>query len=288
MDVGQGTAIVVDTKKHHLVYDTGRWFSERFNAGEHLLVPYLRASGISSLDKLLVSHGDADHAGGAKGLLGVISAKQILSGQPEAINTGPLSAGPLIAGPLTSGPSITGQSRAGQSRIGVEQCYAGQQWWWDEVEFRVLWPPLDQLAGLSDNNSSCVLLISYQDKHILLSGDIEKQVELQLLSNPEFLQNAKGVDIALVPHHGSKTSSSRQWVKHVQPYWAVVTAAYKNQYHHPHPSIEARYQRAGSIFLNTANSGAMRWHIDKQGRWQLERWRFDFRRYWYELHNSSE
>jgi competence protein ComEC len=260
MDVGQGTAIVVNTKNHHLVYDTGRWFSERFNAGEHLLAPYLRASGISALDKLIVSHGDADHAGGAKGLLSAVSAKQILSGQPEAINTG-------------------------QSSTAAEQCYAGQQWLWDEVEFRVLWPPLAKLAGLSDNNHSCVLLISYQDKHILLTGDIEKQVEQQLLSNPEL---PKGIDIALVPHHGSKTSSSHQWVRHTQPSWAVVTAAYNNQYHHPHPSIKARYQRGGSLFLNTANSGAVRWHVDKQGRWQLERWRLDYRRYWYPLGSSPE
>ncbi|MFT5117319.1 MAG: competence protein ComEC [Kiritimatiellia bacterium] len=256
MDVGQGTAIVVETKNHHLVYDTGRWFSERFNAGEHLIAPYLRASGVSQLDKLIVSHGDADHAGGAKGLLSIISAKQILSGQPEAINTG-------------------------QSTVGVGQCYGGQQWVWDEVEFRILWPPLDKLEGLSDNNRSCVLLISYQGKHVLLTGDIEKPVEQQLLSDPEFLHAVKAVDIALVPHHGSKTSSSAQWVKHVQPYWAIVTAAYKNQYHHPHPSIEARYQRAGSMLLNTASSGAVRWHVDRQGRWQLERWRLHHRRYWY-------
>lgn len=253
MDVGQGTAIVVQTKNHQLVYDTGRMFSEKFNVGEHILTPYLRDQRISRLDKLIVSHRDGDHAGGVSGLLKSTGVDHILLGQAL--------------------PAKLGDTAM------VEPCVAGQKWQWDEVVFTVLWPkkPLYSV-NTRNNNRSCVLLIAYNDQRILLTGDIEKRIESALLDHPLL---SDGVDIMLVPHHGSVSSSGVPWVKHLNPRWAVVSAGYRNQYRHPHPSVKARYDEIGSQWMNTANLGAMQWSIYEKGDWHVTSWRLDNARYWY-------
>lgn len=255
MDVGQGTAVIVRTQQHTLVYDTGRVFSQHFNAGQHIIVPYLRSEGIANIDRLVVSHNDSDHVGGVIGLLENMNTMSILSGQPLK-NAVP--------------------------------CTEGQQWEWDGVTFEILWPNsamakkllTDQM--IKDNNTSCVLLVSFFGKKILLAGDIEKQVEQQLLDN----QSVGPIDILLVPHHGSKTSSSLAWLSQLRPTWAIVTAGFNNPYNHPHPEVIKRYQQVGSQWLNTATAGAIRFSIadnaDEHGGWRLERWRLDNRRYWYD------
>ena len=255
MDVGQGTAIVINTKHHTLVYDTGRAFSQQFNAGQHIVVPYLRSKSISKIDKLIVSHNDNDHSGGVSGLLQAMPTLSIVSGQPLA------EASP---------------------------CVAGQQWAWDGVVFEVLWPSNhdSQLPWsyplVKNNNNSCVLLITYGSQRILLTGDIEARVEKQLLDKKQL---KSPIDILLVPHHGSNTSSSLAWLKQLQPKWAVVTAGFNNPYQHPHSDVVNRYQKIGSTLLNTAVVGAIRFSIleknKEQGEWSLEQWRLDYRHYWY-------
>jgi competence protein ComEC len=271
LDVGQGTAVVIETKNHRLVYDTGRRFSGRFNAGEHIVAPYLRSIGKTTIDKVIVSHGDADHAGGLSGLLSAVDVSgDILSGDPSAI----------------------GLTRD----ITVQQCYQGQQWQWDDIDFSVLWPPLNTVDRIADgtvggavksNNLSCVLLISYAGKHILLTGDIEKRAEYDLLEIPGLPNN---VDIMLVPHHGSKTSSSEVLLARLQPLFAVVTAGYNNQYRHPHPVIVARYSDINAKLINTALSGAVRFTPrtqDQRDGWHVERWRQLKKRYWFDERSSG-
>jgi competence protein ComEC len=254
LDAGQGTAIVVTTSRHSLVYDTGRAFSDRFNVGEHIIAPYLRDKGISRVDRLIISHNDGDHAGGLDGLIGNIGVEHLLSGQ-------------VLPDVATAGAVMR------------ETCQKGQKWKWDGVIFSVLWPdrniyPVDM--GGANNNHSCVLLIQYQGRRILLAGDIEAEVEAELLHEP-LLSN--GVDMLLVPHHGSKSSSSPRFLALLQPEWAIVTAGYKNQYGHPHPEVQKRYNDMGSQLLNTANYGALQWTMD--GQWVIKRWRVDSPRYWY-------
>jgi competence protein ComEC len=267
LDVGQGTAVVIETKNHRLVYDTGRRFSDRFNTGEHIIAPYLRSIGVSTIDSVIVSHADADHAGGLSGLLKSVNVDgNIFSGEPNAINVG--------------------------SNITVQQCYQGQQWLWDGVDFRVLWPSLDYVDSArqrdkndnsyKSNNLSCVLLISYEEKHILLTGDIEKRAEYRLLDASNL---PKAIDIMLVPHHGSKTSSSDGLLRRLQPSFVVATAGYNNQYRHPHPAIVERYSDISAEFINTALFGAVKFTIPNQGgKWHLGKWRKIKKRYWFDDH----
>lgn len=248
LEVGQGTAVVVQTADHLLVYDTGRRFSERFDSGQHIVAPYLLQQRYKGIDTLVISHGDGDHAGGAQGLLSLLPAKHILAGEPD--------------------------------RTGGKQCIQGEQWQWDGVHFEVVWPDAESVGAPvldNSNNASCVLLIRWQDKTVLLAGDIEASVEKKLLSR------LPAVDVLLVPHHGSRSSSHEQWVNHLRPRFSVFSAAYKNSYGHPHKTVVERYRRIGSTILLTSESGAIRLSASPQRDWALEKWRQNHARYWYDL-----
>jgi len=252
LEVGQGTAVVVEIKNHQLVYDTGKQFSPRFSSGQHIIAPYLLQGGNSDIDSLIVSHGDSDHAGGVEGLLSLIKIGKLYSGQPH--------------------------------KTGGEQCIAGQSWQWDGLVFSILWPTSEYLSktkvGFNSNNLSCVLLIEYGEYHFLLTGDIEKSVEKRLLAlYPERLKN---ITVVLAPHHGSNSSSHSNWVNHLQAKYAIVTAGYTNAYGHPHPHVLERYHRAGTEIEHTGNSGAIGFTINDDGFLSVRRWREYEKRYWYD------
>lgn len=270
LDVGQGTAIVVDTKNHRLVYDTGRKWSERFNTGEHIIAPFLRATGQHGVDMLMVSHSDKDHAGGVQGLLKAVDVASLLTGNPETLVM----------------PSFTGEASdeafPDHQHPFVKPCWQGQYWQWDDVDFRVLWPPRlpDQMGNArKSNNESCVLLLSVGDKHVLLTGDIESAVEQELLKYHDL---PPAIDILLMPHHGSSTSSSRVFIRNIAPTFAIATAGYRNQYGHPNEKVLARYRQQGAVVLNTANNGAVQFSLESRlSDWVLKTGREGHRRYWY-------
>jgi len=245
-DVGQGTAILVRTPHHQLLYDTGPLYTENFDAGSGIIVPYLHSQGLQSLDRLIVSHNDQDHSGGLQGVLATTKVKQLLLGEPDKFKT-----------------SIE------------KNCHEQFPWEWDGVRFSfITWPPIPAAKA---NNHSCVLLIEYRDQKILLAGDIEKEVEHQLLAQ----QSLSAVDILLVPHHGSRTSSTFGFVDQVKPRYAIYSAGFRNQHGHPHKDVAARYTKVGSIPLNTAASGALEF-LWNEGEMSARQYRLVKRRYWFE------
>ena len=253
LDVGQGTAVVAQVGKHILVYDTGPKYTDNFDAGSGIVVPYLYAQGIDHIDRLVISHGDMDHAGGLIGVMEKISPVQLLAGEPEKI------------------------PHALQNKFAVKNCHKVAGWRWQKVEFRFLQFP--QLAGAKANNHSCVLLISYGDHHILLPGDIETSVERDLIRTqqlPEKLQ------LLLAAHHGSRTSSDVGFVNKMQPEIVVYSAGYRSQHGHPHPQVRQRYQAVASREINTAESGAVlfEWRQDKLA--VVREYRHANRRYWFD------
>lgn len=282
LDVGQGTSVVIETRNHRLVYDTGREFSDRFNAGEHIIAPYLRSTGRARLNRLIVSHSDSDHAGGVPGLLRAVSVDYVMYGESTSamLSMNKMNKGSLIKGGLNKGSMEAGDAKVSSIPSSIP-CIKGQQWQWDGVDFRVLWPSpeLTTLSNQKSNNHSCVLLIGVGNKRVLLTGDIEKEVETLLLSVSAI---PKPIDIMLVPHHGSKTSSSKMFVDYVEPDFAVVTAGYQNQYGHPNQQVLMRYQQVGSDVINTATAGATQLLLDDNGeRWHIVKWREKYQRYWY-------
>lgn len=260
-DVGQGTAVLVRTPHHQLLYDTGPLYSERFDAGSALVVPYLQSQGLSSLDAIVVSHHDKDHSGGLAGVLASTTTEHLWLGEPDSYNA-------------SLDESETDQNSPADTRT-PENCHTIAPWEWDGVAFRFITWAQDPHAKA--NNHSCVLLVEYQGHRTLLTGDIEKDVERQLLAENQ----VPSVDILLAPHHGSHTSSTAGFVAQTHPQFVVYSAGYRNQHGHPHKDVQERYAAIGAIPVNTASSGAVEfvWNAGEPVR-QTE-YRHSQRRYWY-------
>jgi competence protein ComEC len=228
-DIGQGNAVLVRTASHTLVYDAGPGYSRESDAGQRVLVPLLRAFD-ERVDLLVLSHRDTDHTGGAAAVL----AMQARAGLLAALEEGH----PLLA------------QRPGS------RCSAGRQWDWDGVHFEVLHPQEgDYGQGLKPNALSCVLRVGNARAHVLLAGDLERAQEATLVAAAAPLQ----ADVLLVPHHGSRTSSSEALLDAVQPWAAVVQAGYRNRFGHPAPDVVDRYRQRGIVLAATPACGAIAW-----------------------------
>jgi competence protein ComEC len=222
LDVGQGLAVTVRTARHTLVYDTGPGFPDGSSSAARTLIPYLRSEGVGSIDRVLLSHSDIDHAGGTADLVAEFEIGEILSAEAIAPGIG----------------------RTGR-------CDRGRAWTWDGVAFAVLHPP--RRHELSGNDASCVLHVRAGKFRILLTGDIGAAVERALLSRG-LLGSA---DVVSVPHHGSDTSSSSAFVDMLRPSLALVSAGYRNRWDLPLPRIVSRWESAGASVYSTAAHGAV-------------------------------
>ena len=235
VDIGQGNAVLVRTATHSLLYDAGPRFSRESDAGHRVLVPLLRAMG-ERVHMLMLSHRDSDHTGGAAA---------VLAQQPQAVLTGSIEA-----------------DHALQALRPTTPCLAGQRWQWDGVTFEVLHPLASQEASASrpirPNTLSCVLRITaagVQAPAALLAGDIEAPQEQALLARGAALR----ADVLLVPHHGSKTSSSPLFLEAVQPRTALVQAGYRNRFGHPAPEVLQRYRERHIQVVESPRCGAATW-----------------------------
>ncbi|MCY7319394.1 MAG: DNA internalization-related competence protein ComEC/Rec2 [Ramlibacter sp.] len=240
-DVGQGNAVIVRTAGHTLVYDSGPRYSRDSDAGHRVLVPLLRALG-ERVDILMLSHRDADHTGGAAAVLAM---------QPGAA---------LVS-------SIEDDHELHSLRAG-RRCFAGQRWQWDGVDFELLHPqPDDYRAGVKSNALSCVLRVSNHRQTALLAGDIEQAQEARLVAAGTPLRS----DLLLVPHHGSKTSSSALFLAAVQPRIAIVQSGYRNRFGHPAAPVMERYQLQGVAVEQSPRCGAAWWRSAQPAAVQCQR-----------------
>ena len=251
-DIGQGNAVLVRTATHTLLYDAGPRFSHESDAGHRVLVPLLRALG-ERVDTVMLSHRDADHTGGAAA---------VLAQQPHAQLVGSLDAENALHAVRPALP-----------------CLAGQYWEWDGVAFEVLHPrPGDErIRALRPNALSCVLRIGAAGggtPAALLVGDIEALQEQALLERGANLK----ADLLLVPHHGSKTSSSPGFLDAVQPRTALVQAGYRNRFGHPADEVLQRYRARGIGVVQSAHCGAATWASSAPAVVRCER--HTGRRYW--------
>lgn len=271
LDVGQGTAIVVQVGSRTLVYDTGPQYTRSFDAGSAIIAPYLYAQGIRAIDYLVISHRDMDHAGGATGLLEKVHVGQILEGEPER----------NVASRFLSAARDADAFPVAPATHVSQRCHDYPPWRWQTIEFRFLAVPVAARSSVFNNanNQSCVLLISYGDEHILLPGDIETRVEHQLLYGE---QVPKNLAVLAAAHHGSKSSSGLLWVERTRPRYVVYSAGYRSQHGHPHPQVKARYDAVGSQAFSTAESGAMIFRWRDLRLESVELYREKARRYWYD------
>jgi competence protein ComEC len=255
LDVGHGLAVVVQTRSHALLYDTGPSFGPEADSGTRTIVPYLRGSGIRRLSGLVVSHDDIDHTGGAASVLSALPVDWLLTSLPDL--------DPMV---LQADESL--------------RCYAGQRWEWDGVRFEILAPSRESHRDqtLKDNDRSCVLRISTRSGVVLLPADVERRGE-------RFLLDTRGAelmaDVLLAPHQGSRTSSSGEFVEKVNPQIVIFPVGYRNRFGHPHPDVLARYKAIGARIYRTDRDGAITLSFDARGNMHVEPYRAAYRRYWH-------
>jgi len=255
LDVGQGLAVVVQTRSHALLFDTGPAYGPGTDSGNRIIVPFLRAAGIRRLDRMIVSHDDSDHSGGALSVLQAMPVAEVLSSLPDL--------DPLIL-----------MARQEQ------RCQSGQHWRWDGVQFDILYPErasYDQ-SGIKSNDRGCVLKITTTHDSALIPADIERRGERILL---ETMAETLRASVLVAPHHGSKTSSSAAFVRAVAPRAVIYPVGYRNSFRHPHPDVVARYQQLGSAQYRTDDGGAIRFELGGAQPLALSRYRDNYTRYWH-------
>ncbi len=227
LDVGQGLAAVVETAEGILVYDPGPAQPAGFDAGSAIVAPFLQARGITRIDRLVISHADRDHAGGARGLLARLPAQDILSGEPERLGL-----------------------------AGVKPCLAGDGWQWSGVEFRFVHPGS---LGPQGNDASCVLEIRTGRQGILITGDVSQRIEERLAAQ------LRPVRVLIAGHHGSKTSTSARLLDAIRPDWVLFSAGYANRFGFPSAEVRQRTAERGIKTLNTATAGAIQFKLGPFG-----------------------
>ena len=261
LDVGQGTSVLVRTHAHLLVFDAGPQYSRESDAGQRVLLPLLRGRGETRIDRLVLSHRDLDHVGGAKSVFGAMAVDDLLSSLE------------------TDHPLL--KPTPGSKRTNT-RCAAGQSWAWDGVQFDVLRPEASDYERPQKTNAmSCVLRVSEPRSgghSLLLTGDIEREQEVALVaSQGDRLRS----DVLIVPHHGSKTSSSAAFLDAVQPRIAVFQAGYRNRFGHPAAEVLARYRERGIVVVASPECGAWQWTGASENRAGGNCWRVLRRRYWH-------
>jgi competence protein ComEC len=240
LDVGQGLAILVRTRHHTLLYDSGPRFGD-LDLGERVVLPTLRKLGVQHLDLMLISHGDADHAGGARAVAGGLPVQRVVSGDPLAL----------------------------PGELHAQACESGRQWTWDGVRFQLWqWP-----SARDSNQQSCVLQIEANGERLLLTGDIDTPAERALLDSPL----AVATDWLQAPHHGSRSSSSTALLNGLQPKAVLISRGQGNAFGHPHPTVLARYQKRGLAIYDSALQGAIHLQL---GRFESPRSMRQERRFW--------
>lgn len=245
LDVGQGLAIVVRDGERALVFDTGLKYRSGGSAAASIIVPYLRARGVRRLQRIIISHPDNDHAGGASDLTQAFP--------PEHLHTGP-------------------EVQASDAQV----CKRGDQWRWRHTHFQFL-SPGDRQHQLRGNNASCVLLIRHGETSVLLTGDIEARAERVLVAN--YGDGLKS-DVLVLGHHGSRTSSTADFLSAVSPKVGVASAGYRNRHGHPALEVVERLAGRGISLERTDRSGTIVFRINHTG-YKLLRYRHILNRYWH-------
>lgn len=221
LDVGQGQSLILRTRHHTLLYDAGPR-SGTFDLGARVVLPSLRKLGVGELDTLLLSHADADHAGGAAAVARGMRIKRVVGGETDGL--------PLL--------------------LGTQPCVSGERWTWDGVTFE-LWQWPDATSG---NAKSCVLQVQANGERLLLTGDIDRAAEQSMLASPLAVRT----DWLQAPHHGSRSSSSWPFVERLAPRSVLISRGRHNAFGHPHPQVMERYRRLGSQVYDSAEQGAVR------------------------------
>ncbi len=254
LDVGQGLAVHVQTAGHHLLFDTGPPMGAQADAGQRVILPYLRWWGVRRLDVMMFSHDHTDHTGGGEAVLQALPVGQVLGVWPSLLARWPVSARPRW-----------------------QPCQAGQSWVWDGVHFSILWPFSTQMTD--ENERSCVLRIEAGGQVVLIPGDLEAGGERALLAST--YRERLRADLLVLGHHGSDTSSTPAFLQAVSPREVVAAVGHRNRYRHPSRAVVRRLAALEIPGWRSDETGALRYDFLAPGKFpSVRRWRQDQGHYW--------
>ena len=260
IDVGQGDSILITLpfKRQVILIDTGgkpsfgkdeewRQRDSIFDTGRDIVLPYLKSKGIREVDLFILSHGDFDHAGGAIEVLEGISVKKMLldrSKEQTEIEKNLLQT-------------------AKSNKVSVSNAKEGQSWAVGEAQFTII----QALQTEEENDGSIIMQANVGGYSWLFTGDLEEAGEQQLLSKVSLSQ----IDVLKVGHHGSSTSSSKEFLETIVPKLAIISVGENNRYGHPSEEVVNRYKELGISILRTDVYGTIRytykWH--NSGEWSV-------------------
>ncbi|MDF1508289.1 DNA internalization-related competence protein ComEC/Rec2 [Robertmurraya sp. DFI.2.37] len=251
IDVGQGDSILIQLpqNKGNYLIDTGGtmpfpiedWKKRRnpFEVGKDVLVPFLKSKGITVLDKLILTHGDMDHIGGATAVLNSVKVKELVI--------------PMVANRSELEEKLITLAR--KKEIPIYFAQKGDRWKGGDYIFHVLSPASN--TGLERNDQSIVVYTKLGGLHWMFTGDLEEEGERQLLLAYPNLQ----IDVLKVGHHGSKTSTSESWLEQLKPRIALISAGKSNRFGHPHHEVLERLEERNIAIFRTDRDGAIRFYF---------------------------
>lgn len=236
IDVGQGDACLIITPQNHSVLiDTGGSLNSDYDIGTRVDIPYLHHYGITSIDYLILSHLDADHSGGAISILQKIPVKHLIISNEGLSNYAQALQLPLN-NPILNNAIVAKENMSFSL---------------DNVNFQFLQPDIKQLK--SSNEASNVLKLTYHNFSALFTGDLPQTSEHKLIASHPHLQST----ILKIAHHGSKTSSSEEFLHAVNPQLAIISVGKYNHFNHPSPEVLTRLQQLSINTLRTDEQGAI-------------------------------
>lgn len=253
LDVGQGLAIVIIKHGRAIIYDTGAYYPSGFNMADSVILPYLHSQHIKNIDIAFISHDDNDHAGGLLTLANKVAIEQLVINAPSDM-----------------------VKRAYQ-QAEFSQCLRGMRWQWQGLTISALHPSAE---NGDKNDDSCVISISDSQHSVLLTGDISRKIEVQLVNSMPATSKGIEYDVLVAPHHGSKTSSSKAFINWVKPKYTVFSAGFMNRWHMPNKEVLGRYQQANIRTLNTAEDGMVEF-VFKPSKLEINTFRTDIKPYWF-------
>jgi competence protein ComEC len=256
IDVGQGDSILIKLpfNRGNYLIDTGGTISfsteewkqkkQNFEVGQDVLVPYLKGKGVATIDLLILTHGDMDHIGGSLSLLKEIKVKKILL--------------PYVSSEKSSA-EIELEKLARKKNIGISYVYEGMAWKVDESKFLIL-APSKKYSG-DKNNGSIVISAYISGVSWLFTGDLGKEGEKLLIKNYPKMT----INVLKVGHHGSKNSTSEDFIRHFTPEYSIISVGEKNSFGHPHSEVLKILEASESIILRTDLYGGITYKFNGKG-----------------------
>jgi competence protein ComEC len=255
-DVGQGLSVAIERNGHTVLYDTGASYPSGFNLAESVIFPYFQYRGIKTIDHLILSHADNDHAGGVSFI-------------DKQVSLNKLSVNELT---FNASSKVNTQYHFAKNNT----CKQGDDFIWQGLTFSVLWPKVIQDK---ENDNSCVINISDGKYSVLLTGDISRKVEKSLIANTDTVKKLQA-DVIIAPHHGSKTSSSSRFIEAVSPDAVIFSAGFLNRWNMPNKAVLKRYQEFNVTSYSTEKHGMIQIKIAQQGL-EIESYREHIYPYWF-------